>query len=254
MAVPVITFWLVILSACLALTVSADCGADCAYCSVHLRLQRTDLNSVACVLECEGPVNSGTSWSLCQDLLQTTIGINQGDQISTETSQPETEQHSLEKKYGGFMKKYGGFMKRYGGFMKRYGGFMKKTAELYGLEPDDVDHGREILNSHDLEVLSNQIAEDAMKEAGDAEDKEGGAATKRYGGFMRRGGAYGSEGVVRALQKRYGGFMRRVGRPEWGQESKRYGGFLKRSSPGEDEEDEEESSEVDKRYGGFMDY
>ncbi len=45
--------------------------------------------------------------------------------------------------------------------------------------------------------------------------------------------------------------MRRVGGPQWWQESKRYGGFLKRS---QEEDEDENSPEIEKRYGGFMGY
>ncbi|KAI4881032.1 hypothetical protein NFI96_021801 [Prochilodus magdalenae] len=246
-----------LLVAWLALSVRADCGAECARCAGRLRLQPTRISSLACVLQCEGRLNVGGSWGLCQGLLQATDSTPEAEQETTE-SEPQ-QQHQEEKKYGGFMKRYGGFMKRYGGFMKRYGGFMKKAAELYGLEPDDVDHGREILTSNDAEVLASQVEDDGEREEATFRDflnARAGAAgiegvAKRYGGFMRRG--YDPEGQ-RSLQKRYGGFMRRVGRPEWGEESKRYGGFLKRS-PQEDEEEEEEaeeSSEMEKRYGGFM--
>ncbi|KAL7880018.1 hypothetical protein SRHO_G00022720 [Serrasalmus rhombeus] len=249
---------LLLVVAWLALSARADCGADCARCSGRLGLQQTHISSIACVLQCEGRLNVGNSWGLCQGLLQATESTPEAEQV-TEENEPQ-QQHQEEKKYGGFMKRYGGFMKRYGGFMKRYGGFMKKAAELYGLEPDDIDHGREILSSSDVEVLANQVEDDSRKEEAAIRDflnARGGAAglegmAKRYGGFMRRG--YDPE-AQRLLQKRYGGFMRRVGRPEWAEESKRYGGFLKRSpqeDEEEEEEEEEESSEMEKRYGGFM--
>ncbi|XP_076828272.1 proenkephalin b [Brachyhypopomus gauderio] len=246
--------WTLFLSACLALTVSADCGTDCAYCSMYLRLQQTDINNIACVLQCQGLLTSGGSWSLCQGLLQTAVSTPDAAPVSREST--PNPQHQEEKKYGGFMRRYGGFMKRYGGFMKRYGGFMKKTAELYGLEPDDVDRSREILSKSDVDMLANQVEDDGEREEAamrNTVNVKGGpvgleGVAKRYGGFMRRG--YASEGGARPLEKRYGGFMRRVGRPEW-EESKRYGGFLQRSPQ---EEEEEESSEMEKRYGGFMGY
>ncbi|XP_066537940.1 proenkephalin b [Hoplias malabaricus] len=246
---------LLVLSAWLALTARADCGADCARCSGHLGLQQTHISSIACVLQCEGHLNIGSSWGLCQGLLQAAESTPDSERASAEND--SQQQHQEEKRYGGFMKRYGGFMKRYGGFMKRYGGFMKKAAELYGLEPDDIDRGREILSSSDAEVLANQVENDgereetAIRDFLSARGEDAGLVVKRYGGFMRRG--YDSEGQ-RPLQKRYGGFMRRVGRPEWGEESKPYGGFLKRSPQYEEDEkeEEEESSEIEKRYGGFM--
>ncbi|XP_016112145.1 proenkephalin b [Sinocyclocheilus grahami] len=150
-------------------------------------------------------------------------------------------------------------LKRYGSFMKRYGGFMKKTAELYGLEPEDVDQGRVILTNHDVEMLTNQVEADGRREEEaltDVHNSKGGAQgvkgmAKCYGGFMKRGPFYDLESGVKALQKRYGGFMRRVGRPQWWQESKRYGDFLKCSQK---EDEDENSSEIEKRYGGFMGY
>ncbi|KAG9274042.1 proenkephalin-A [Astyanax mexicanus] len=248
-----------VLAAWLALSARADCEVDCARCSGRLWLQQTRISSIACVLQCEGRLNVGSSWGLCRGLLQGTESTPPEDEREMTENGPQ-QQHQEEKKYGGFIKRYGGFMKRYGGFMKRYGGFMKKAAELYAMEPDDVDRGREILSNSDVEVLANQVEDDSEREETARRDflnARGGATglegvEKRYGGFMRR--AFDSEGQ-RPLQKRYGGFMRRVGRPEWGEEIKRYGGFLKRS-PQEDEEeneeDEEESLEMEKRYGGFM--
>ena len=91
----------------------------------------------------------------------------------------------------------------------------------------------------------------AVAEHGGEGDGQGGKAMKRYGGFMRRA----EEGVAqrnlleavlgRGLKKRYGGFMRRVGRPEWLVDSSKSTGALKRAW--------ENSSELQKRYGGFMD-
>ncbi|XP_043101253.1 proenkephalin b [Puntigrus tetrazona] len=255
LTVPVSSRWTLLLSAYLTLTASADCGEDCAYCSQQL----IQIHSIECVVECEEHLNEGSSWSLCNRFMQNADNAPEGNRASTETEHLDTQQHPVDKKYGGFMKRYGGFMKRYGGFMKRYGGFMKKTAELYGLEPEDVDHGRAILTNNDVEMLANQVESDGEREEealtdildskGEAQGVKGMA--KRYGGFMKRGQLYDLESGVKALQKRYGGFMRRVGRPQWWQESKRYGGFLKRS---QEEGEEENSSEIEKRYGGFMGY
>lgn len=203
-------------------------------------------------MECEERLSAGSSWSLCKRFMQNADNTPEGNRASTEKELLDTQQHPVDKKYGGFMK-------RYGGFMKRYGGFMKKTAELYGLGPEDVDHGREILTNHDVEMLANQVESDSEREKealtdileskGEAQGVKGMA--KRYGGFMKRGQLYDLESGVKALQKRYGGFMRRVGRPQWWQESKRYGGFLKRS---QEEDEDENESEIEKRYSRFMGY
>uniref|UniRef100_A0A673FSE3 Proenkephalin-A-like n=1 Tax=Sinocyclocheilus rhinocerous TaxID=307959 RepID=A0A673FSE3_9TELE len=243
MTVPVNSRWTLLLSAYLTLTASADCGEDCAYCSKQLPLQLIKIHSIECVVECEKHLNAGSSWSLCKRFMLNADNTPEGNRASTETEHLDTQQHPVDKKYGGFM--------------KRYGGFMKKTAELYGLEPEDVDHGRAILTNHDVEMLANQVESDDEREEealtdvfdskGEAQSVKGMA--KRYGGFMKRGQLYDLESGVKALKKRYGGFMRRVGQPQWWQESKRYGGFLKRS-----QEEDENSSEIEKRYGGFMGY
>lgn len=210
-----------------------------------------------CVLQCEGHLSTGGSWGICQDFLQTTENTPEAGQAFTETySLPQ--QHHEEKKYGGFMKRYGGFMKRYGGFMKRYGGFMKKAAEVYGPQPDDIDKGREILSKSDMEMLANLVENDAEREGpamndilnakGEADELEG--VAKRYGGFMRRG--YDSGGGAKPLQKRYGGFMRRVGRPDWWEEPKLYRGVVKRLP--QEEEEQEKSPAMGKKYEGFVEY
>ncbi len=208
--------------------------------------------SQECVVECEEHLSTGNSWSLCKRFMQNADNTPEGNRASTETELLDSQQHPVDKKYGGFMK-------RYGGFMKRYGGFMKKTAELYGLWPEDVDYGRAILTNHDVKILTNQVESDGEREEEaltDVLDSKGVAQgvkgiAKRYGGFMKRGQLYDLESGVKALQKRYGGFMRRVGGPQWWQESKRYGGFLKRS---QEEDEDENSPEIEKRYGGFMGY
>ncbi|TSL34542.1 Epidermal retinol dehydrogenase 2 [Bagarius yarrelli] len=237
--------WVLFFSACLRM-VSADCGSDCAYCSVHL--QQTHANSVECILQCEGHLSNGGSWGICQNFLQTTEGTSDAEQAFTETySLPQ--QHHQEKKYGGFMKRYGGFMKRYGGFMKRYGGFMKKAAEVYEPQLDDIDQSREILSKNDMEMLANMVEDDTEREElamkgsqiakTEVDELEG--VVKRYGGFMRRG--YESGAGVKPLQKRYGGFMRRVGRPDWGEEPKPNRGVFKRS-PEEEEEVKREVGDI----------
>ncbi|XP_062849187.1 proenkephalin b [Trichomycterus rosablanca] len=249
--------WALFVSACLARMVSANCGTDCAYCSLHLRLQQIHLNSIECVIQCEGNFNTDGSWGLCQNLLQTTESTPEAEQVSTETTSTPG-QHQDEKRYGGFMKRYGGFMKRYGGFMKRYGGFMKKAAELSGPEPEDFDRGRAILSTSDMKMLADQVEKDGEREEAAMKDnlkiKKGvddlESLVKRYGGFMRRG--YDTVGEAGLLQKRYGGFMRRVGRPDWREEPRFYRSFPKRSA--QEENDAEKSSEMAKRYGGFMEY
>lgn len=210
-----------------------------------------------CVLQCEGHLFNGGSWGICENFLKTTESTPEAGQVSTETySLPQ--QHHEEKKYGGFMKRYGGFMKRYGGFMKRYGGFMKKAAEVYEPQSDDIDRGREILSNSDMRMLANLVEHDAEREGPEmkdilsakVEDNELEGMVKRYGGFMRRG--YDLEGGTKPLQKRYGGFMRRVGRPDWGEEPKLYRGVFKRSP--QEEEEQEKSSDMGKKHGGFVEY
>lgn len=137
-------------------------------------------------------------------------------------------------------KKYGGFMKRYGGFMSRRSSSPEGVLEDPGNQDEEENVRLEI-----LKVLN------AAAEHHDEGDGQGGEAVKRYGGFMRRaegGAAQGDllEAVLgRGLKKRYGGFMRRVGRPEWLVDSSKSGGVLKRAW--------ENGSEIQKRYGGFMD-
>lgn len=137
-------------------------------------------------------------------------------------------------------KKYGGFMKRYGGFMSRRSSSPKGLLE----DPGNQD-GEENVRLEILKILNSAV------ENGSERDAQGGEAVKRYGGFMRRAepGLTQSnllEAVLgRGLKKRYGGFMRRVGRPEWLVDSSKTGGGLKRAW--------EDGSEVQKRYGGFMD-
>ncbi|XP_060729414.1 proenkephalin b [Tachysurus vachellii] len=248
--------WVLFFSAYLRM-VSADCGSDCAFCSGHLLLQQTHANSIECVLQCEGHLSTGGSWGICQEFLQTTESMPETGQASTQSYSLPQEHHE-EKKYGGFMKRYGGFMKRYGGFMKRYGGFMKKAAEIYEPQPDDVDRGREILSKSDMEMLANLVEDDAEKEGlavkdmnnakGEVDELE--SVVKRYGGFMRRG--YDSGGGLKPLQKRYGGFMRRVGRPDWWEEPNLYRGVYKRSP--QEQEEQEKPSDMEKKYGGFLEY
>lgn len=137
-------------------------------------------------------------------------------------------------------KKYGGFMKRYGGFMSRRSSSPEGALEDTGNQDDEENVRLEI-----LKILN------AAAEHGGEGDGQGDEAVKRYGGFMRRaeGGVMQGdllEAVLgRGLKKRYGGFMRRVGRPEWLVDSSKSGGVLKRGL--------DNGSELQKRYGGFMD-
>ncbi|XP_025867486.2 proenkephalin-A isoform X1 [Vulpes vulpes] len=255
--------WLLALGPGLLATVRADCSQDCATCSYRLA-RPSDLNPLACTLECEGKLPSLKTWEACKELLQLSkLELPQdGATALRETSKPE-ESHALAKKYGGFM--------------KRYGGFMKKMDELYPQEADEEANGGEVLakryggfmkkNGEEEDVLAN--SSDLLKELlGTGENREGGPhqegsddedVSKRYGGFMRAlKRSPQLEEEAKELQKRYGGFMRRVGRPEWWMDyQKRYGGFLKRfaDSLPSDEEGESYSKEVpemEKRYGGFM--
>ncbi|KAG5204858.1 hypothetical protein JEQ12_019303 [Ovis aries] len=252
--------WLLALGPGLLATVRAECSQDCATCSYRLA-RPTDLNPLACTLECEGKLPSLKTWETCKELLQLTKLELPPDATSALSKQEES--HLLAKKYGGFMKRYGGFMKKMdelypleaeeeanGGEVlgKRYGGFMKKDAE----EDDGLGNSSNLLK--ELLGAGDQREGSLHQEGSDAED-----VSKRYGGFMR--GLKRSphlEDETKELQKRYGGFMRRVGRPEWWMDyQKRYGGFLKRFAEPLPSEEEGESyskevPEMEKRYGGFM--
>ncbi|XP_062935144.1 proenkephalin-A [Cynocephalus volans] len=224
--------WLLALGPGLLATVRAECSQECATCSYRL-VRPTDINFLACALECEGKLPSLKIWETCKELLQLSKSELPQDGALRESSNQE-ESHVLAK--------------RYGGFMKRYGGFMKKDVE------DDST-----ANSSDLlkELLgTGDTRESSHPQAGSDNDEE---VSKRYGGFMR--GLKRSpqlEDEAKELQKRYGGFMRRVGRPEWWMDyQKRYGGFLKRFAeflPSEEEGQSysKEVPEMEKRYGGFM--
>ncbi|XP_049489660.1 proenkephalin-A isoform X2 [Panthera uncia] len=226
--------WLLALGPGLLATVRAECSQDCATCSYRLA-RPTDINPLACTLECEGKLPSLKTWETCKELLKLTqLEIPQDGTSALRESSPE-ESHALAKKYGGFM--------------KRYGGFMKKDAEEEDEDP--------LANSSDLlkELLGPGETRDGgrPREGGDDED-----VSRSYGGFMRAlKGSPQLAQEAKMLQKRYGGFMRRVGRPEWWMDyQKRYGGFLKRfaDSLPSDEEGESYSKEVpdvEKRYRGF---
>ncbi|TEA10178.1 hypothetical protein DBR06_SOUSAS6210043 [Sousa chinensis] len=252
--------WLLALGPGLLATVRAECSQDCATCIYRLA-RPTDLNPLACTLECEGKLPSLKTWETCKGLLQLSkLELPpHGD-----SALGKQEDHRL-------------LAKKYGGFMKRYGGFMKKMDELYPLEPEEEANGGEILGKRYGGFMKKDTEEDdsianpsdLLKELlGEGNQREGAPhqegrddadVSKRYGGFMR--GLKRSpqlEDEAKELQKRYGGFMRRVGRPEWWTDyQKRYGGFLKRfaDSLPSDEEGESYSKEVpemEKRYGGFM--
>ncbi|KAJ8413308.1 hypothetical protein AAFF_G00093040 [Aldrovandia affinis] len=254
MALSVSPCWMLVLSACLVPMATAECDKDCAYCIYHMQGRQTEINTLTCTLECEGKLTPKRSWDLCKDVLQgdKPDSLTEEDQGTTESVNLENDEHQLAKKYGGFM--------------KRYGGFMKKTAELYDVEPDDEDHGREILakryggfmkkdGEHRVDALN--ILNDIVNAEGGtgAQADRDGEILKRYGGFMRsvKRSSELEEGI-KELQKRYGGFMRRVGRPEWKEDKKRYGGFLRRSWEEDGENNSESVPDMEKRYGGFMDY
>nr|AAF28762.1 proenkephalin [Spea multiplicata] len=239
----------------LSVGIQAESSKDCASCTYHLG-QQTEINSLACTLECEGKLSSAKAWGPCRELLQ----LAKVDVCQEAEKEPDNnDSHFIAKKYGGFMKRYGGFMKKMdelyrpeaeednnGGeiLAKKYGGFMKKE-----FDSDTADLLRELLGSNDPEAISyhdnNEIP---------------GEINKRYGGFMRNyRRSPDVEDEAREMHKRYGGFMRRVGRPEWWQDyQKRYGGFMRRFSDSvlpSDEDGESYSKEIpemDKRYGGFM--
>ncbi|MBN3304757.1 proenkephalin b [Amia ocellicauda] len=247
--------WLLVLSACLILTVRADCGKDCTHCTYHPQGRQAEINTLTCTLECEGKLASAKSWDLCKEILQGKKGdiSSEEDNIAIESVNQENDGHQLAKKYGGFM--------------KRYGGFMKKTAELYNVEPEDENNGREILAKRyggfmkkDAEsgVDTVNLLKEILNAGGSDMESHGdhdGEIMKRYGGFMRSiKRSLDLEDGIKELQKRYGGFMRRVGRPEWKEDQKRYGGFLKRSRDDTAESNSEDMQDMEKRYGGFMGY
>ncbi|XP_023673964.1 proenkephalin b [Paramormyrops kingsleyae] len=244
--------WRALLGACVLLMVRADCGQDCVRCTYHLKSPHTQIDALTCTLGCEGKLPTEKAWDLCKEILQGEKPNGITEDVTDNEEQSDAG-HQLAKKYGGFM--------------KRYGGFMKKTAELYDVEQEDQDHGREILGKRyggfmkkdgEPEVDTVTILKEILGTGGDDEqtrgDQEGGLE-KRYGGFMRSiRRSSDLEDEIKDLQKRYGGFMRRVGRPEWKEDQKRYGGFLKRYREEGEETNSEDLPYPDKRYGGFMLY
>ncbi|CAJ1087285.1 proenkephalin-A-like [Xyrichtys novacula] len=232
--------WMLVLGVCVSMVVGSDCGKECALCVYRLLGQQSTLSSLTCSLECKGGLDS-QKLRLCRDLLleeENHAGLDvdpreqQEQEAATDDEDDTSPEHQLAKKYGGFMKRYGGFMSR-------------RSSSPEGALEDPGNQEEEDIR---LEILKFLNA--AAGHGGEGEG-QGGEEVKRYGGFMRRaeeGTARGEllEAVLgRGLKKRYGGFMRRVGRPEWLVDSSKSGGVLKRAW--------ENSSELQKRYGGFMD-
>ncbi|XP_029381361.1 proenkephalin-A [Echeneis naucrates] len=237
--------WMLVLAGSLLLVVGSDCGKECALCVYHLLEQQSGFSSLTCSLECNGGLDS-QKLRMCRDLLLEeqnhspldTDPRQQQEQEAAGAVIAESEDATLPENR--MAKKYGGFMKRYGGFMSRRSSSPEGALE----DPGNQDEEENVL----LEILKILNAPAQQGNEGDGQGEE---AMKRYGGFMRRaeGGVAQSdllEAVLgRGLKKRYGGFMRRVGRPEWLVDSNKSGGVLKRAW--------ENSSELQKRYGGFMD-
>ncbi|XP_020506390.2 proenkephalin-A [Labrus bergylta] len=237
--------WMLVLGVCVSQVVGSDCGKECALCVYRLLGQQSAFSSLTCSLECKGGLDS-QKLRLCRDFLlaeDAQIGLDvdpheQQEQeaagaMATDVNAATSPEHLLAKKYGGFMKRYGGFMSR-----------RSPSPEGALEDPENQDEEENIR----LEILKFLNA--ATEHGGEGEG-QGGEEVKRYGGFMRRAeeGAARSDLLEamlgRGLKKRYGGFMRRVGRPEWLVDSSKSGGVLKRAW--------ESSSELQKRYGGFMD-
>ncbi|TRY87552.1 hypothetical protein DNTS_007102 [Danionella cerebrum] len=239
MAVTVTCCWALALSACLVLTVRAECDRDCALCLYRLLRTDTDADTdtPACTLECEGTVDS-RKIEICKNI------ITEEDRYSIDNlkqEQPQATEHLQAKKYGGFMKRYGGFMVKKAAetgtgaqenqvISKKYGGFMKKDKAEVGAEDKNVELLKEIL----------RLSLDS-----ESEEQTDGEISKRYGGFMR---SVQEKDTGRDLHKRYGGFMRRVGRPDW-LDNQKNNELLKRTW-----EDGSETAlpGLQKRYGGFL--
>ncbi|XP_068605300.1 proenkephalin-A-like [Brachionichthys hirsutus] len=230
--------WMLVLGVCVSPVVGSDCREECALCVFRLLRQQSGVSSLTCSLECEGGLDS-QKLRLCQDVLLEEETLNADPQQEQEVMNAMASEKDASPEQQ-VAKKYGGFMKRYGGFMSRRSSSPERPLADPGNQNEEETVGLEI-----LKIL------DAVTNRGSAMDGQGGEVAKTYGGFMRRAG----EGVVRGdlldavldrgLKKRYGGFMRRVGRPEWLVDSSKSGGVLKRAW--------ENGSELQKRYGGFMD-
>ncbi|XP_028988790.1 proenkephalin-A-like [Betta splendens] len=237
--------WMLVLGACVSQGLGSDCGRECALCVYRSLGQQSGFSSLTCTLECDGGLDS-KKLRQCEDLL-----LEEENQVALDDDSHQQQEH---ESAGSMMaddeevtspgnqmaKKYGGFMKRYGGFMSR------RSSSPKGVLEDPGNHdGEENVRLEILKLLNSAV------DNGSEQEGQGGEAVKRYGGFMRRAeaGLIQSnllEAVLgRGLKKRYGGFMRRVGRPEWLVDSSKSGGGLKRAW--------ENGSEVQKRYGGFMD-
>lgn len=237
-----VNWWTLALSACLVLTVRAECGRDCALCVYRLFRQQREIDTLTCSLQCEGTVDF-RKLEICKNIL------SEEDRLAMDNLKQEEENadHLLTQKYGAFMKRYGGFMIKKAAeigmgapaesdgteaISKKYGGFMKKDKAEGGAEDQQVELLREILRVG----LTSEL-----------DEQHDGDMVKRYGGFMRS--VQGLREAGRDLHKRYGGFMRRVGRPDW-LDNQKSSGFLKRTW-----EDGGETAlpNMQKRYGGFMD-
>lgn len=237
------SMWMLVLGVCVSMVVGSDCGKECALCVYHLLGQQSTLSSLTCSVECKGSLDN-QKLRLCWDFLleeENHAGLDvdpreqqeQEVSVALATDDDDTSpEHQLAKKYGGFMKRYGGFMSR-------------RSSSPEGALEDPGNQDEEDIRLEILRFLN------AAAEHGGEGKGQGGEEVKRYGGFMRRAEESAArsdllEAVLgRGLKKRYGGFMRRVGRPEWLVDSSKSGGVLKRAW--------ENSSELQKRYGGFMD-
>ncbi|XP_030015600.1 proenkephalin-A [Sphaeramia orbicularis] len=230
--------WMLVVGACVSLVVGTDCGKECALCVYRLLGQQSAFSSLTCSLECDGGLDS-QKLRLCRDILleeDNHIPLDDDRQLQEQEAAGANEEEAASPEHQ-LAKKYGGFMKRYGGFMSRRSSSPEGALE----EPGNQDEEENVR----LEIL--KILNAATEHGAD-----GGEAVKRYGGFMRRAGGEAQSDLLeavlgRGLKKRYGGFMRRVGRPEWLVDSSKSvgGGMLKRAW--------ENGSELQKRYGGFMD-
>lgn len=234
--------WLLALGACVSLVLGSDCGKECALCVFRALGERSTVSSMTCSLECEGGLDS-QKLRLCQNVLldeENHIPLDQDPRqeeqeagvVTADDEAAASPEHQLSKKYGGFMKRYGGFMSR-----------RSLPSPEVVLEDSKNQAEEENIRLEILKLL-NSLAEHGGEGGG-----QEGQATKRYGGFMRRAGGETQGDLLeallgRGLKKRYGGFMRRVGRPEW---------LVDNSKLDEVKRDCENCSEVQKRYGGFMD-
>ncbi|KAJ8372997.1 hypothetical protein AAFF_G00272340 [Aldrovandia affinis] len=208
--------WTLVLSACIALTVKADCGKDCELCLFHLQDRQVDLSTFTCIQECEGSLITTTFLDLCKNIFQGDGAEAMMEEDSAAIDGVGQDEDELSKRYGSFIRR-----------------FVKKSAEV-GTETLDQNHGWEVpgkgyggFMKKDGEGRLNVLKQLLTAATGEGTDRE---AVKRYGGFMRAVTRSAElEDGVKALQKRYGGFMRRVGSPNWEENQKIYGELLKRS-------------------------